>query len=117
MCDGGGGGYSARDSARDREAARREAEAERIKAEQTAQATANAATAARRTRARGNSLMTRAAPGAAAAVDAEAAAMTGVAPPAVEEKRPVSLIQRIANSRRLIGGVVRASTGLKVQTK
>ena len=106
MCGGGGGGYSAKDSARDREAARREAEAERIKAEQTAQATANAATAARRTRARGNSLMTRSMQGADASVDTAATAMTGVAPPADSATAAKPKPKRINGLMGLVGGVM-----------
>jgi hypothetical protein len=59
MCGGGGGGYSARDSARDREQARIEAENQRIAAENQAQVEANASVAAKRVRARANTLMTR----------------------------------------------------------
>lgn len=59
MCGGGGGGYSARDAVADRDAARREAEAQRIAAENQAQVEANASVAAKRVRARGNTLMTR----------------------------------------------------------
>lgn len=57
MCDGGGGGYSAKDAARDREAARQEAEAQRIAAENQAQTTANAATATRKRRVAINSAL------------------------------------------------------------
>lgn len=59
MCGGGGGGYDAKDAARDREAARQEAEAQRIAAENQAQIEANASVAAKRVRARSNTLMTR----------------------------------------------------------
>ena len=59
MCGGGGGGYSKRDAERDREAARVEAENQRIAAENQAQTEANAAVAAKRVRARANTLMTR----------------------------------------------------------
>lgn len=58
MC-GGGGGYDANDAARDREKARQEAEAQRIAAENQAQIEANASVAAKRVRARSNTLMTR----------------------------------------------------------
>ena len=59
MCGGGGGGYSSRDSASDREQARIEAENQRIAAENQAQVEANASVAAKRVRARTSTLMTR----------------------------------------------------------
>lgn len=65
MCGGGGGGYNAGQASRDREQARLEAEQQRLAAENMAQQEANAATAARRVRARSNTLMTRGAQGGA----------------------------------------------------
>ena len=62
MCMGGGGGYSAQDSSRDRDAARQEAEAQRIAAENDAQLKANASTAQTRNRRRANSLLAAGAP-------------------------------------------------------